>query len=89
MEGKSISGTLGCGIACSFSGVIFRKIYLESLNYENINNMDYLSFAILCFVVSILAEIGPNSRKYFFDDNLTIPIYTCILISAYFKVFSK
>ena len=32
MEGKSISGTLGCGLACCISSLIFRLIYLNSLH---------------------------------------------------------
>lgn len=86
MEGKSLTGTFGCGLVCSLSGVIYKKIYLESLNYELINQMDSFSFATLCFIVSILAEIGPNSRKHFIDDNLTIPLYSCILLTIFFKI---
>lgn len=86
MEGKSISGTLGCGIICMLSGVIFRYVYLDSLNYEPIAQLSYLAFAIICFVIAILAEIGPSSRKYYVDDNLTIPIYTSLLFTLYFTL---
>ncbi|KAL4438414.1 hypothetical protein ABPG74_009453 [Tetrahymena malaccensis] len=86
MEGKSISGTLGCGVICTICGIIFRLIYLDQLHYERLDKTSYLHYSIACFLISILAEIGPNSRKYYFDDNLTIPIYTCILFELFFRV---
>ena len=88
MEGKSVSGTLGCGIACTVFAVIYRMIFLDSLNYPALDAMDYPSFAALCFVVAILAEIGPSSRKHYIDDNLTIPLYAGFLFTVYFKVIS-
>jgi len=88
MEGKSVSGTLGCGIACTVFAVIYRMIFLDSLNYSALDAMDYPSFAALCFVVAILAEIGPSSRKHYIDDNLTIPLYAGFLFTVYFKVIS-
>lgn len=88
MEGKSVSGTLGCGIACTVAALIYKAIYLNSLEIDYIEEMQIIPFAALCFIVSILAEIGPNSRKHYLDDNLTIPLYASALLTIYFKVLA-
>ncbi len=39
----------------------------------------------MSIIVGVLAELGPNSRKYYFDDNLTIPIYSGVLFTLIYS----
>lgn len=80
---KTIAGTLGCGMICAALSLIpffFHKDF-EFLRDE----MKPWQFAITTLMVSMLAEIAPSSRTLHFEDNVSIPVYSGLLFTAYFK----
>ena len=46
-------------------------------------------FFIASFIISIAAEIIPVSRRFYLDDNLSIPVFSSILFSLYFNNYHK
>lgn len=80
---KTIAGTLGCGIICSLLALI---PYYFTKNFESVRNeIKPLEFSIATMIVAVLAELAPSSRKLHFEDNTSIPVYSGLLFTAYFR----
>lgn len=82
-KNKTIAGTLGCGLVSLGVSMIF---YYFNKDFEGVRNeINELEFALTTFLIAILAEIAPSSRKIHFEDNTSIPIYSGLLFTCYFK----
>ena len=83
MKDKTIAGTLGCGM---ISALVAMIMYYFNEDFSKVRNEIHpLEYAFTTLIIAILAEIGPSSRKIYFEDNTSIPIYSGALFTAYFK----
>lgn len=80
---KTLAGTLGCSLICMAIGMAF--YYLNGDFATVRQEIMPWEFALAIFVVALLAEIGPSSRRIYFEDNISIPVYAGLLFSAYVK----
>jgi len=80
---KTIAGTLGCALVCCMIGMAF--YYLNSDFSQIKTEIRPWEFALAILVVAIFAEIGPSSRKIYFEDNTSIPLYAGMFFTVYFK----
>ena len=81
---KTLAGTLGCSLISMAIGMGF--YYLNGDFATVRQEIMALEFALAIFAVALLAEIGPSSRRIYFEDNISIPIYAGFLFTAYLKV---
>lgn len=80
---KSIGGTLGCGIVCALLSLVF---YYFNDDYIQVREQIMpWEFSFVTLIIAILAEIAPSSRKLHFEDNTSIPLYSGLLFTIYFK----
>lgn len=82
---KTVAGTLGCALISTFIGLMFFNFApdFDAVRGE-IKNFE---FGLVTFIIAVIAELGPSSRKIHFEDNTSIPVYTGLLFSCYWKFF--
>jgi len=72
-SGKTVAGTIGCGCVCAIASIL----YFQTIKYSV---ESYLTVAFSGFFVGALAELTPVGP--FFDDNVTIPWASSLLLTS-------
>ena len=83
-QGKSLAGTLGCGISV---GVVTSTLLLLEYGAMSVflrSQVGIIYMGVISAVVAIISEIIPVSRKYWTDDNFIIPVSSAIIFNNIF-----
>jgi dolichol kinase len=81
-KGKTVAGTGACALISVLLSAIFYFFVPSMVHLHTI--IQPFEFCTLTAVVSILAELSPSSRRYYLDDNLSIPCYAGGYYMLYF-----
>ena len=82
-KNKTIAVTFGCGVVSTIIIMIYGYLYLDSFG-DIRRTASGLEFGLVTFIISLIAEILPTSRKFFMDDNFSIPVSAAFLFKIWF-----